>query len=87
MTRLVEEVSGEGLESLIGKNVMIWCMNYIYAGTLIGVNDEDVKLGSAKVVYETGDLCASEFKDSQALPSALYVRTSAIESYCEVTHA
>jgi hypothetical protein len=83
MKMVVEEVNGEGLESLLGKNVMIWCMNYIYAGKLIGVNERDVKLTNAQVVYETGDLCANEWKDGQKLPNDLFVRTSSIESYCE----
>jgi hypothetical protein len=83
MKMLVEERTGEGLESLLGKNIMVWCMNYIYAGKLVGVNDNDIKLTEAKVVYETGQLCAKTWKDAQKLPSDLFVRTSAIECYCE----
>ena len=84
MKRIVEEVSGEGLESLLGRNVAIWCMNYIYAGTLVGVNETDIKLSAAKVVYETGPLTAGQWKDAQELPSDWYIRTAAIESYGEV---
>jgi len=53
MKMIVEEASGEGLESLLGEYVALWCMNYIYAGKLVGVNERDVKLTDAKVVYET----------------------------------
>ena len=81
MKRLVEEVSGEGLEALLGENVALWCECYIYAGKLVGVNEHDVLLDDAKVVYETGPLCDSGFKDAQPLPSKWYVRTSKIESY------
>jgi hypothetical protein len=79
----VVEVEGEGLAALMGENVMVFCMNYIYAGKLVGVNKDDVLLENASVVYETGELCAKGFKDAQKLPGDLYVRTSAIESYCK----
>jgi hypothetical protein len=76
----VEEVEGEGLVGLLGERVMVWCMNYIYTGTLKGVNAEDILLEDASVVYETGPL-KSASKDAQELPAPLYIRTSAIESY------
>ena len=87
MKKLVEEVSNEGLESLIGKRVAIWCLNYIYAGKLIGVNDSDILLADAKVIYETGELNGDSWKDAQPLPNDWYIRTAAIESYGEVDHA
>ena len=40
----VEEVQGEGLVGLMGENVTLFCMNYIYTGRLVGVNDTFVKL-------------------------------------------
>ena len=80
MKKLVEEVEGEGLESLLGQNVMVWCLNYIYSGKLVGVNTGDILLEDAGVVYETGPL-KEEPKDRQELPSALYVRIDKIECY------
>ncbi len=87
MKKLVEEVSDEGLESLIGKRIAVWCLNYIYAGMLIGVNESDILLADAKVVYETGILDGDVWKDAQGLPNDWYIRVSAIESYGEVDHA
>ena len=59
-----------------------WCLNYIYAGKLVGVNDKFVLLGdNAFVVYETGALTADTYKDAQAFGREHRVRTSAIESY------
>ena len=84
MRKIIEEVSGEGLNKLLGETVSIWCANYIYAGKLVGVNESDVLLEDAKVVYETGPLCADEWKDAQDLPGPWYVRTSFIESYGRV---
>jgi len=81
MKKLVEEVSGEGLEALLGEQVALWCECYIYAGKLIGANEHDVLLEDAKVVYETGPLAERGFKDAQALPGPWYVRVGKIESY------
>ena len=82
MKKLVkcEEVEGEGLLSLLGETVMVWCMNYNYWGKLIGVNDVDSLLSDAHVVYETGPL-TGPLKDAQPLPHDHYVRISSIESY------
>jgi len=77
----VEEVSGEGLIGLMGQNVTLFCLNYIYAGKLVGVNDAFVKLENAKIVYETGGLMEKEFKDAQPLPNDWYVQTACIESF------
>ena len=82
----VTEVAGEGLVGLMGEKVVLLCMNYIYAGKLVGVNEHDVKLEDAKVVYETGDLTSGSWKDAQSLPGPWYVRTSSIESYGEVSN-
>ena len=46
----VVEVENEGFMSLIGENVMIFCMSYIYAGKLTGVNEECVLLEDAFIV-------------------------------------
>lgn len=81
----VQEVEGGGLEALLGKNVTLFCLNYIYAGKLIGVNTHDIILSNAKIVYETGPLTQKGFTDAQALPGDEWrIRTSVIESYGEM---
>ena len=77
----VEEVEGDGMMGLMGENVTLFCLNYIYTGKLVGVNDTFVKLEKASVVYETGAFTDPKFKDSQALPHDWYVQLSAIESF------
>lgn len=79
----VTEVDGEGLAALLGKKVMLFCMNYIYTGTLTGVNQTCVLLEEAAIVYETGAFDSKSFKDAQRLPHSLYVQTGTIESFCE----
>lgn len=77
----VTEVSGEGLEALMGETVTLFCLNYIYTGKLVGVNATCVLLEDAHVVYETGPFGDKTWKDAQKLPGAWYVQTSAIESF------
>jgi len=81
MKILVETKDSEGLESLMGQRVTLFCMNYIYTGKLVGVNNTCVKLEDAAIVYETGTLTDSNWKDAQRLPQAWYVQTGTIESF------
>lgn len=76
------EVSGEGLESLLNTNVLLYGLNYIYTGKLVGVNASFVKLEDAKIVYETGPYSGSGYKLAESLPTKTwYVNISAIESF------
>ncbi len=77
----VQEVSGEGLEGLMGQRVTVWCLNYIYTGTLTGVNGDCIMLEDAGVVYETGALNSKDWGDMQKLPRACYIMKRCIESF------
>jgi hypothetical protein len=81
MKRLIEEVDGEGLDGLMGQRVTLFCLNYIYTGRLVGINDTCVKLADAAVVYETGPLGEAKWKDAQPLPNDWYVMVSTVESF------
>lgn len=81
----VEEVSGEGFLALMGQTVQIFCMNYIYAGTLTGVNETFVKLENAHLVFETGGLSEPKFKDAQRIGDEHYVQLASVESYGATT--
>lgn len=81
MKKIVQEVSGEGLEKLLGERVTLFCANYIYTGILSGVNETCVLLTDAAVVYETGPFYDKEWKDAQSLPGGWYVKINAIESF------
>lgn len=80
----VAEVSGEGLEGLMGEKVILFCLNYFYAGTLIGVNDTCVLLDAADagIVYETGQFGDKAWKDYQKIGQPLYVQRDKIEAFC-----
>lgn len=77
----VEEVPAEGLMSLLGGTVVLFCLNYIYAGKLVGVNDTFVKLENAHIVYETGAFSDAEYKDAQKIRDEFYIQIQAIESF------
>jgi hypothetical protein len=78
----VAEVSGKGMEALLGERVMLLCLNYIYSGVLEGVNSDCVLLADPSIVYETGEWSAKQWKDAQRLPcEKLYVNRRAIESF------
>jgi len=81
MRKIVEDVSGEGLEKLLGERVTLFCLNYIYTGKLMGVNATCVLLEDASIVYETGPLNDTHWKDAQALPGPWYVQIGCVESF------
>lgn len=85
MKKLVElkEVDNEGLIGLLGKNVLVFCMNYIYTGKISGVNTHDILLEDPRIVYQTGSFESKSFEDAQRLSRPLYIRVSGIESYFE----
>ena len=78
----VSEVENEGLVSLLGQEVMIFCLSYIYAGILEGVNEDCILITKAKIVYETGAFDKSGYTDAQALPGGkIYVMKKNIEAF------
>ena len=77
----VIEVEDEGLISLLGKTITLFCANYIYTGKLEGVNTTCVKLSSPKIVFETGAFTDKDWKDAQSLPTDLYVQLGLVESF------
>ena len=82
MRRIVETTATDGLESLMGEQVLLLCGNYFYAGKLIGVNKTCVALDGASIVYETGEWSAKSWKDSQSMgPGETFVRIQWIEAF------
>ena len=81
MKKLVEQVDGKGLESLLGKQVTFFCMNYIYTGKMIGVNATCALLQDPKIVYETGAFTDKAWKDAQPVCPQLYIQIASIESF------
>lgn len=82
MKILVREEKSEGLESLLGKRVLLICAGYFYEGELIGVNKTCVKLKDAGIVYSTGAWTDKSYSDIQKLhASEWYVRKGLIESF------
>ncbi len=80
MKRLVETTDG-GFEECIGENVCLFCGIYIYAGTLVGVNNDHVELSPAKIVYDTGSLTEGDWETAQSLKTPWRVMIASIESW------
>lgn len=81
--KVIEEVENEGLLAFLDKPITVYCMNYIYTGTCVGVNDVCIKLDKkdACIVYNTGELQAKKFDDAQLCGKDRYIMISAIESF------
>lgn len=77
----VQEVEGEGLMGLMGQRITVWCLNYIYTGDLVRVNDHCLRLNNAAIVYETGEFTSKTWKDAQVLPHPVYVMLRCVESF------
>lgn len=77
----VEEVDNEGFLGLLGQDVIIFCMNYIYAGVLVGVNDTFVKLDNAHIVYATGDFNSKNYSDAQRIAKEFFIQLNSVESF------
>lgn len=81
MKKLIE-VNNEGLEKLIGKQVLLLCSSYFYTGLLVGVNKKFVLLQNPSIVYDTGAFDKSGYTDVQRLhTSEFYVMIQAIEAF------
>jgi hypothetical protein len=85
MKVICEEREKEGLAAFLGRDVAIYCMNYIYAGKMVGLNETTVKLAEAHIVFESGAFHEPGWKDAQALPGEYhYVQVASIESFGNV---
>ncbi len=79
---MIEEKENEGLQAFYGKLVAVHCANYIYQGTLVGINATCIKLDADAVcVFETGPYGDKQWKDAQPLGKAQYIMLSMIERF------
>ena len=82
MKRIIETTEANAFESLLGEDVLIFCLNYIYTGKLVAVNETTLSLSSPKIVYETGSFSEKEYKDAQPLQcDTWHILLSSIESF------
>jgi len=82
MKRVIVQSTNEGLESLLGEKVTLFCTRYIYTGILTGLNDNFCLLTEPKIVYDTGAFDKKDWQDAQSLPKPeWYVMLHSIESF------
>lgn len=69
------------LELALGKKVILFCMNYFYAGTLTGVGGEFLRLDGGGIVYETGPFDADDWSDFQKIGGVVRVARDKVEAW------
>jgi len=83
MRTIVEDGTSDEFEALLGKQVILFCMNYFYAGKLIGVSDEVLRLEDGGIVYETGDFKDDKWADFHNIGGVVRVCRSTVEAFAE----
>jgi hypothetical protein len=90
MKTICENDVRNGLSTLLGKVVHLYCCRYIYRGKLVAIDDTSaipsVILADAGIVYETGELTSAP-KDFQRFKGAHGVQIASIESWGEAPDA
>ena len=82
MKKLIIEEKNEGLTKLLGEKITLLCLNYIYTGKLIGVNDDCILLEDPSIVFETGCFKEKEYKNVQPLNvKEFYITKNCIEGF------
>jgi hypothetical protein len=71
------------MNDLIGKNIVVFCMNYIYTGKLLVFYGNEIQLENPRIIYETGNFDNEYFKDAQKLNHNLFINMNTVESYCQ----
>jgi hypothetical protein len=72
----------EELLLLEGQKITLFCLNYIYTGTLKRVYDKSILLENPAIVYETGAFNSQSYQDAQSLcVPEFYVSLNCIESF------
>jgi hypothetical protein len=79
-------VTRTGLAAYKGRTIVIYCANYIYTGTFLGIDKTSVlpslMLGDdAAIVYETGPLTDPNWKDAQPFGRPHNVAVQSIEGF------
>lgn len=78
--RKIIEIEDGGYEKLLGEQVLVFCMNYIYTGKLAGVNTDKILLENPYIVYQTGAFDTKKFEDAQKLHDEIFISVNSIES-------
>ena len=80
MKRIVETSDG-GFDAVLGKRIVFYCGVYIYAGEIVGVNDDHIEIDSAVLVYDTGAHSSREWTTAEDLPGPWRIMKQSIESW------
>lgn len=69
-------------EKFIGSNVVVWCINYIYAGKLEEVGDLTIVLSNAHLIFDAGNLQGETFNQYEKIKAKEWrIFLGAVESF------
>jgi hypothetical protein len=71
------------LESFVGKEIVIYCCRYIYAGKVVEIDDFSLELTDCGIVYVTGSHNDSEWEAYEKIKKNHHIALQSIESYGE----
>jgi len=76
-----KEINRELIESFIGKEIVIYCCRYIYAGTVVALDDISLQLTDCGIVYDTGPHSALEWANFEKLACDHCLMFQSIEGF------
>jgi len=78
------EDSDTNLESYLGKEIVIYCCRYIYAGTLVSIDNFCLRLKDCGIVYDTGSAEVDGWETFEKFKNDKCVALQSIESFGEI---
>lgn len=78
----IDLIEIEDMKDLVGEKYAFQCARYIYHGKVSNVTGSHIVLKDAAIVYDTGELDASQASDRQVMPfKTVNIMRQAIESF------
>lgn len=69
------------MSDMVGKEVVVFCANFIYTGTLVRETHDRICIEKPIIVFETGPMHENDWREKQAMPTpVLHIERSGVES-------
>ncbi len=79
---MTREEKNKELETLMGMEVVLICVNFIYTGVVSAIHNDCVSITNAKIVLETGETTKDKMQVEAVLYSSKWtIMLDAIESF------
>lgn len=83
---MTNDFNGEGLMSLMHKEVLVMCASFFYEGVVVGVDNgclilEGSRKKAPQIIFNSGEMKAKQFVEAEELPRPQWrIMIHAIES-------